>query len=155
MGIALGDLGDQIAAAEEENHTLDREYNTNSLGLRKQIHRAKYQPCSCCLHTLVASSLSFEQSQRPVGTEQDLRVAIFSLVELVVRLLRILQTHLVTDHETGLRIAGNDEIPKISVVLLDITLARCEAQALNVVSKRCLKQMCNTGWVDQARPKSG
>lgn len=68
--------------------------------------------------------------QGPIGMDQDLGISFNPLVELVVCHLSVLDTDLMADHKRWLRLTGNDQIPQVSVILLDIALARGQRQAL-------------------------
>jgi hypothetical protein len=61
--------------------------------------------------------------QWPVGMDQDLCVSIDPLVELVVGHLGIINANLMADHKRGFRLARNDQISQIPVILLDIALS--------------------------------
>lgn len=63
---------------------------------------------------------------------QHLGVPVDPLVELVIRHFSILDTDLVADDEAGLGLAGDDEVPQVPVVCLDITLPSSEFQTLSV-----------------------
>jgi hypothetical protein len=55
--------------------------------------------------------------------DEDLGVSFDSLIELIVGHLRIIDTNLVTDDETRFSFSRDDQIPEVSIVLLDIALA--------------------------------
>ena len=61
---------------------------------------------------------------------QHLGVAINPLVELLVRLRRIVDVDVVTDDEAGLGAAGDDQVAQVAVVGFDVALARSEMETL-------------------------
>lgn len=63
--------------------------------------------------------------------DQDLRISLDPLVKLVIGGLGIVDAHLMTDHERRLGLAGDDQVPQIPIVLLDIALAGSKGEALN------------------------
>jgi hypothetical protein len=69
-------------------------------------------------------------SEATVRVNQHLRVPLDSLVEFVICHLRLFDRDLVADDEAGLRLAGDDQVSEVSVVLLDVALAGCEFQSL-------------------------
>jgi hypothetical protein len=62
--------------------------------------------------------------------DQHLRVAFDSLVELVVGDLSILDADLMRDDKAWLRLACDDQVAQVAVVLFDVTLSGREVQSL-------------------------
>ena len=65
-----------------------------------------------------------------IWMNEDLGVSVYSLVKLLVCYLCIVNCNLMRDDERWFCSARNDEVSKVSVVLLDVALACCEAQTL-------------------------
>src|SRR5690606_31527017 len=64
------------------------------------------------------------------GVQHHLGVALDALVELAVRLRGLAQGELVGDHEAGLGPAGDDHVPQLAVVALDVALPGAHDLAL-------------------------
>lgn len=88
------------------------------------------------------NSLLNQQSQRrarrgplagkpTIGMNDDLGIALHALVELVVCSLGLVNANLMRHHETGLRLAGNNQVSQLPVVRLDVTLACAEGESLS------------------------
>lgn len=65
-----------------------------------------------------------------VRMDQYLRVAFDSFVELVVGDLSIFDADLMRDDEAWLRLACDDQVAEVAVVLFDVTLSGREVQSL-------------------------
>lgn len=61
---------------------------------------------------------------------QHLGVAIDALIELLVRLRRVVDVDVVADDEAGLGAAGDDQVAQVAVVGFDVALARSEVETL-------------------------
>jgi len=61
-------------------------------------------------------------SQRAVGVNQHFGISLDPLVKFVVRDLRVFDANLMAYNKGRFRLPSNDQISKISVVLLDIAL---------------------------------
>lgn len=61
---------------------------------------------------------------------QDLRIPINALVELLIRARRLIDANLMRHHETRLSAPRNDQVAQVAIVVLDVALARAYAQAL-------------------------
>lgn len=66
---------------------------------------------------------------------QDFGVSLNPLVEFLVRDLCILDSDLVAHHKRWPSLARNDQVSQISVVLLDVALARGQRQSLEIKSE--------------------
>lgn len=62
---------------------------------------------------------------------QHLGVAIDALIELLVRLRRVVDVDVVADDEAGLGAAGDDQVAQVAVVGFDVALARSEVETLD------------------------
>jgi hypothetical protein len=71
--------------------------------------------------------------QWSIGMNQNLRVSIFSPIELCVRSRSFINANLVRNDERWLGFAGNDHIAQVAVVSLDITLASAESKSLFII----------------------
>jgi hypothetical protein len=86
-----------------------------------------------CLYTerkLSKESL-FKLFQRTIWMNQYLRVPINPFVKLVIRFWCFLYTNFVGYNKTRLRFPCYDQVKKITVVGLDVALARTKTQYLN------------------------
>lgn len=73
--------------------------------------------------------------------DQYLRVAFNSLVELFIGDLSILDTDLMRDHKAWLRLARDNQVPQIAIVLFDVTLSGREVEALSHRVSNCMHQL--------------
>lgn len=67
--------------------------------------------------------LEITSLQWPVRVNQNFRVSIYPLVELLVRARRIVNVDFMRDDKAWLRFSGDDEVPQVSVVRFHVTLA--------------------------------
>lgn len=79
--------------------------------------------------------------------DQHLGVSLDPLVELVVRHLRVFDANLMAYNKGWLRLPSNDQISKISVVLLDIALTGSKRKALRKESQPEKPLRLNDHWV--------
>lgn len=64
--------------------------------------------------------------QRSIWVDQDLGVSLYSLIELVIRLRRIFKTALVRHDKAWFRLSSDDQIPEVSIVMLDVALSSAQ-----------------------------
>lgn len=68
--------------------------------------------------------------------QQHLGISVNPPVELVIRLWRLVNAHLVRHDKGWLGATGNDQVSKVAVVGLDVTLASAEGETLeSIISK--------------------
>lgn len=69
-------------------------------------------------------------SEPPIWMDQDFRVSINPLIELLVGYFGIIYAYLVGDNETRLGLPSDDEVAEVSVVFLDVALASSQLEPL-------------------------
>lgn len=80
---------------------------------------------------------------------QDLRIALDTLVKLLICHFSIVDTNLMADHEARLGLPSDDKVSQISVVLFDVALASRQLQSLCRVSLRFQPLWAATYFLEQ------
>lgn len=83
------------------------------------------------MNSLHTSALA---SETPVRMDENLRVSIDSLVELLIGNFNVIDTNLMRYNEARLCLACNNEISEVAVVMFDVALPGGKTQALIFVS---------------------
>ena len=66
--------------------------------------------------------------------DQDLRVTLHSLVKLLIRCGRLVNTNFMGNNETWIRPPRYDHVAQVSIIFLDITLTGANRKTLKMVS---------------------